>query len=173
MSPTAEGALPHVPASVWEQASAPPKPRLLSFSVSALHNGFFVLAKIKRNAKTVTDHLGRLYECSVKTAGFPNILYSIGRYFALWIFLFALTVTWGNYSAPWETLWHGSLVLKSSYKAVEKFALVVQVGLAVNSCEKNSLIRIFKPKWLICLTEVQHTSSHDQLKRFWQTSNFP
>lgn len=58
-------------------------PDSLSFSVSALHNGFFVLAKIKRNAKTVTDHLGRLYECSVKTAGFPNILYSIGRYFAL------------------------------------------------------------------------------------------
>lgn len=59
------------------------KNSLSSFSVSPLHNGFFVLAKIKRNAKTVTDDLGRLYECSVKKAESPNFLYSSGRYSAL------------------------------------------------------------------------------------------
>lgn len=113
----------------------------LSFSVSPLHNGFFVLAKIKGNARAVTDHLGRLYECSVAFSLVQwEILCSLNIPFC------TMTVTWGDHSASWETHRHGNLLLKNSNKAVEKFALVVQVGLAVNCCEKNSFIQIFKPK---------------------------
>lgn len=113
----------------------------LSFSVSPLHNGFFVLTKIKGDAKAVTDHLGRLYECAV---AFSLLQWEI--LCPLIIPFCTMAVTWGDHSAPWETLWHGSLVLRNSCKAVEKLACVVQVGLAVNGGKKNSFIQIFKPK---------------------------
>lgn len=71
-----------MPACVWEPASVPPKNRL-SISVPALHNDFFILAKMKMNAKTVTDHLSKLYECLAKTAGFFILVYFSGQYSAL------------------------------------------------------------------------------------------
>lgn len=72
----AEGTLPHVHAAVWEPAPSPPKASL-SCALSPLHNGgFFVLAKIEKEAEAITDYLSRSEECSVRTAGFPSFLCS-------------------------------------------------------------------------------------------------
>lgn len=86
---------------VWEPAPGLLENKLSRFSVCAFHNGFFYSCQNKRNTKTVTDHLGRLYECSVKPAGFPYCLSSTGRYCALWIFLFGLGRLQGTF---WNTL---------------------------------------------------------------------
>lgn len=80
----------HTLCLVWE-----PAPGLLKTSSEGFHfvpstMAFFYSCQNEKNTKTVTDHLGRLYECPVKPAGFPYCLSSSRRYSALWIFLFGL-----------------------------------------------------------------------------------
>lgn len=134
---------------------------------------FFILAKIKGTLNCGRPSGQTVWMLS-KTSRIPplsslqwEVLCSLDMTF------WTMTITWGDYRASFGTLWQGNLILRGSYKAIQSFALVVQVRLAVKCWEKNSLIQIFKPKWLISLTEVQHKTSHDQLKRFWQTSSFP